>query len=137
MNGLRALVSYLSVGLCLGVPASLLAAQWTWLEISPAVAFDTGLLMLGGMVAGLVWGLFAAVAGEQPPAWLAAIPILALVAAFGLLGFDLSAVLAVPGILLREAIGQPALNAALSTTLLGVAMAPAFVLPLLRRSSSG
>jgi hypothetical protein len=136
MNALRTLVAYASVGLCLGLIASLLAAKWTWLEITPAAAFDTGLLMLGGAVAGLVWGLFVAFADEQPPAWLAAIPILALVAAFGLLGFDVSAVLAVPGILLREAIGQPALSAALSTTLLGVAMVPALVLPLLPRSVS-
>lgn len=134
MNALRILLTNASIGLCIGLPVTLLLAGWTWFEITPALAFDTGLLMIGGAVAGLVWGIFAAVFDETPARWLAVVPVLAALAAFALLGRQWQASLTVPGLLLGEAAGLHALNACWSTALLGVCMLPALVLPLLPRA---
>lgn len=131
MKILRVLLADASAGFALGLPQSLLLARWTWLEITPGMAFDTGLLIPGGAVAGLVWGLFAAAAKEQPPAWLIGVPVAAVLASFTILGFEPVAALHVPGQLFGEAIGWPGLSAERANVLLGLAMLPALILPLL------
>ena len=129
MNALRRIAAETSAGACLGIAASLLLARWTWLEITPGMAFDTGLLMPAGALAGLVWSLFDAGSGQPPARWLAALPVATFALAWALLGFDGPAVARVPGHLLSEAIGPPGLAAGLGTALLALAMLPALLLP--------
>lgn len=131
MKRLRILLAETSAGLAVGLPVSLLLARWTWLEVSPAVAFDTGLMMLGGAMAGFVWSLFAAASKERLAPLVAVIPVVSIIAAFAVMGFDPDAAIAVPGHLLGEAIGLPSLNPYWASALLLLAMLPALLLPLL------
>lgn len=131
MKRLRIVLAETSAGLALGLLMTLLLAQSSWFGVSPAMAFNTGLMILGGAMAGFVWSLFGAVSRERVVPLVAIIPVACIVAAFVVMDFDWAAVVAVPGHLFGEAIGLPGLNPYGATAFLVLAMLPAFVLPLL------
>lgn len=136
MNYLRIVLAETSAGLALGLVISLLLARWTGFGVNPAMAFNTGLMILAGAMAGLVWSLFAAASKERLVPLVAVIPVVCIITAFAVMGFDWDATMTVPGHLLGEAIGLPGMNPYGATALLGLAMLPALLLPLLVSSES-
>lgn len=131
MKVLRIILAETSAGLCLGVILSLVLAHWTWFEITPEMAFNTGLMMLAGALAGFVWSLFGAVSKERLSPLVTVIPIASILATVALSEFDWHAAVALPGHLLGEAIGLPSMSPYWVSALLALAMLPALLLPML------